>query len=220
MVLHEEPRLEVLRRWRPGQRPLVTVSNHPSCLDDPFLWAGLLSPAQYCSPERLRWTLAAEDICFKNVPVSLYFALGKGIPTVRGVGVYQRAVDFAIERLNRGEWIHVFSEGKVNTSDTLLRLKWGVGRMVDEARTTPLVVPLCVRGMQDVQPLGTLLPRPGKRVAMLAGEPLDLSALVADQRRNPALSDVDRRKALTDAIQERLGAVYQELLHREGVHCT
>ena len=94
------------------------------------------------SPSRFRWILAANDILFTNSIFSLIFSLGRCIPTIRGGGVYQEAVDFCIEKLNVGEWVHVFPEGRVNMAKENIRLKWGVGRLIFESKITPIVIPI------------------------------------------------------------------------------
>ncbi|KIK65594.1 hypothetical protein GYMLUDRAFT_158981 [Collybiopsis luxurians FD-317 M1] len=117
-------------------RGIVTASPSISRLDDPVTW-GILPTKYYLRSSRFtRWTLGASDIMFTNPVFSTFFRWGQVLETFRGKGIYQPSVDTAIEKLNRGDWIHLFGEGKVNQPNTyqkaenglayLPRFKWGV----------------------------------------------------------------------------------------------
>lgn len=115
--------------------------------------------------------------------------------------MYQRSIDFAIERLNNfGDWLHVFPEGRVNEErKQLFRLKWGVGRIISELKITPIVIPCHHTGMHEVLPnRRPYIPRMGKRVFMNVGTPLDILPVLDSVRNCPPH---EKRKAITDFIQ-------------------
>jgi len=73
--VYNRERLIQLITKRPKGIPLVTVSNHYSCFDDPGLW-GCLPLGIVCNTYKIRWSMAAHDICFTNKLHSLFFMFG------------------------------------------------------------------------------------------------------------------------------------------------
>ncbi|RWS11128.1 Tafazzin-like Acyltransferase [Dinothrombium tinctorium] len=101
------------RNYDEKRSALITISNHNCCLDDPLLWGAFYPWRWNLIGSRHRWSTAAEDICFTRSLHVYFFTLGKTFPVIRGEGIYQSAMDFAIELLNDKQFLHVFPQGKV-----------------------------------------------------------------------------------------------------------
>lgn len=114
-------------------------------------------------------------------------------------------MDFLLERLGEGHWVHIFPEGKVNMTLERMRLKWGVGRLVYDSSVCPIVLPFYHVGMDRVLPnQRPYIPRIGRWVTVVVGEPLDFREEVEEMRRKNE-DPVNARRHITDRIQDELG---------------
>ncbi|CEQ38742.1 SPOSA6832_00199, partial [Sporobolomyces salmonicolor] len=142
-----------------------------------------------------------------------FFEKGQVIETFRGKGIYQEAIDEATRKLDQGNWVrvsfslqwtdgvnkqklikreeqvHIFPEGKIkqDTLHDVRRFKWGVSRILMECETTPLIVPVWIKGLRPVPVAGfeqvmdeprvypNFLPNRNKDVTILFGAPLNAS---------------------------------------------
>lgn len=193
---------------RPKNKPLITVSNHVASMDDPLVIASLLPPRVLLDAQNLRWTLCASDRCFSNPVTSGFFRSVKVLPVARGDGIYQKGMDMAISKLNRGGWVHIFPEGSRSRDGgkTVRSSKRGVGRLVLDADNIPMVLPFVHTGMQDVMPVGATFPRIGKTVTVVVGDPINFDDLLDEE----VTEDVSRGK-LYDAVASRIGKRLLEL---------
>lgn len=201
--------IEAISNRVPGT-PLITVANHTSTLDDPLLF-GILPLALLFRSRCMRWSLGAEEILFTNRLFSAFFAFGRVLPTRRGEGLLQPSMQEALRLLGRGEWIHVFPEGRVVPDSAALRtrLKWGVGRLILESPRAPLLLPIVHQGLEQIKPLGRSLPRfhPPQPLTIHIGEPIDTTAL--RHRLAAATSDArTQRISATAFVAEQMSQLY------------
>ena len=168
---------------REAGRPLVTVSNHASTLDDPCVLSAML-PWRFFATEashgHVRWTLCANDICHQNRLLSDFFLAGKTLPIVRGGGQDQAIMQLMRDRLrSHGDWLHLFPEGRVRQDGQMNKLKSGLAHLLcGIADADPIVLPFHHRGMEKVLRVKTTLPHVGNRIHIIVGQPIEMADLL------------------------------------------
>lgn len=89
-----------LKIAREENRPLLTVMNHMSVVDDPCFYA-MLPMRFHADMDTIRWGFGAHNICFATPSLSIFFNLGRILGTKRfGEGPFQGSIDAAIRILS------------------------------------------------------------------------------------------------------------------------
>ncbi|CCE62955.1 hypothetical protein TPHA_0D03190 [Tetrapisispora phaffii CBS 4417] len=159
-------------------RGIMTVMNHMSVIDDPFIWA-VFPWKTYRKLDNIRWCLGAHNVCFTNKFISTYFSLGQTLSTERfGAGPFQGSIDATVRllspdetlknmdtlkshfKMNRPAWVHVYPEGFVLQlqppfSNSMRYFKWGITRMILESTRQPVIVPIFTTGFENIAPEDT-----------------------------------------------------------------
>lgn len=191
----------------PRAGPLLLATNHLSFIDS------LVIPL--AAPRRVVFLAKSEYFTgrgLRGLWMRWIFTAVGAIPVRRGTfGAAQEALDSALEVLREGLVFAVYPEGTRSRDGRLYRGRTGVAWLALTAGCP--VVPVALRGTQDIQPVGSRVPRI-RKVTVRFGVPLDFSHL-QDAKPGPA------RREATDTImaaihslsgQERVAHYNQPLL--------
>ena len=178
----------------------------------------------------------AKDSLFKSRFWSSFIRAFGGFPVARDK-LDRRALETAVEVLERGDVLIVFPEGARQEGPKLQPLFIGVAWL--SAKTGAPVVPLGIGGSQKVMPIGKIMPRP-HRIRMILGEPMpppqtgksatggsvaDRSAIsgsVADKSATGGSARASReaRDEFTKNLSEKLQALFDEAQEWAGTPNT
>jgi 1-acyl-sn-glycerol-3-phosphate acyltransferase len=184
------PRVEGLEHV-PGDGPVIIASNHLSFADSVFM------PLMV----KRKVTFPAKSEYFTGTGLKGWFVRsfmqGLGmVPIDRSGGRAARAaLEVGLEILRRGDIFGIYPEGTRSPDGRLYRGKTGVARLALESGAP--VVPVAMLNMDEVQPVGKVLPRL-KRVHIAFGPALDFS------RYHGMAGDRFIERAVTDEIMYEL----------------
>jgi 1-acyl-sn-glycerol-3-phosphate acyltransferase len=108
-----------------------------------------------------------------------------------------KAIQKMIELL-QSSVVLIAPEGTRSTTGELLKGKSGVGKIIYDGRPQK-VIPVRVRGVDQVLPKGSIFPRIGKKTTIHFGAPMDMTAFYAMPE------SIETSRKIVDAVMEALG---------------
>ena len=178
----------------PATGPAILASNHLSFVDSVVI--------PLTSPRQVSFLAKSEYFTGTGVRgwISREWFEGVGsIPVDRDdTRAAQASLDLALAHLRRGGAFGIYPEGSRSRDGRLYRGRTGVAWLALEAGCP--VVPVGLRGTQDIQPVGARLPRLAK-VEVRFGEPIHVAG------RFDGVPLGRARREVTDEIMAAIGAL-------------
>jgi 1-acyl-sn-glycerol-3-phosphate acyltransferase len=135
---------------------------------------------------------------------------GKGLDPSRVRTFNQSGLLESCVRVDAGDWVHFFPEGGRSRDIHLRGARPGVGKVIYHAEDVR-VLPMCFYGTQDIMPVGAKLPKPGKKVYVKVGDPIDASRL---RRLRSLPESLETYQSLSGLAMEHIAELRTHVLKR------
>ena len=191
-------RLTTTWDWRgqdklPKTGGVIVAANHVSYVDPFALGLYVLEAGRV--PKFL-----AKSSLFEHPLTKRIFIGANQIPVYRGTADASKALGAAVDAVRAGECLLIYPEGSATRDPDCwpMKARTGVARLALESGAP--VIPVAQWGPQNLWRYKAKLPRPfpRKRVQMIAGDPIDLSAYVGKPM------DADLLHEVTELVMARI----------------
>lgn len=188
----------------PKTGPVILASNHLSFIDSIVIPISAPRPVQFLAKSHY-----FTGTGFKGWVSRTFFTAIGAVGVERGAGqAAQDALDQGKRILDGGNAFALYPEGTRSLDGRLYRGRTGIAWLA--LTTGATVVPVGLIGTQEIQPVGTKVPRV-RKVTVKFGEPLDLShygAATSGKARRQATDEI--MAAIHALTGQELAGVYNE----------
>jgi len=180
-----------------GEMGVLILSNHISALD-PFL-IGITAMPRF-SP--VWWRAAAKEELFTNAFSQIVMWVIGAFPVKRGQHD-AKSMNRMAKVLSTSVLV-VFPEGTWSTTGQLLPGRLGVGKVIHQARPAK-VLPVAIKGTDEILPRNHWLPRVGRRARIIYGPPMDLDRFYLQPDTN------ETSREIVEAVMAEIGRLYSQI---------
>jgi len=155
--------------------PYLLVSNHLTLIDSWFIGYAICSPNFFWKPQLFFWSIPEMKNYYRGL-LALLIWLSRTIPIIRGAPPKEQKLskDKIINVLQNNEAIHIFPEGTRSRTGRIENYTTGVGRIYLRVPNCK-ILPVYIRGIENVLPIGQKFPRLLKKIDVVIGEPVRLT---------------------------------------------